>query len=719
MVRRFRRPTPGLVALAATASFAPLCSAQDAPPPGGRIEITGRAEREVLETRFNNSMRELNGATLTVTKKTSVVRLDQQPTVVDGNQREIFNALPGLVIAEQADPSQLNLSYRGIGNPQESEFLLVLQDGIPIASDFLAFPTLHVTPVPQTVRELQMIRGGSGLLYGPQPQPVINYISKRPPPGDGVHLTSEQVGGSDDLFASYNAISGRSGALDWQGHVALRSSDGQRANGDYRTRNAGVTLGLQPAAGQRIALTVDSTATQSGLPGLLTIAQFQANPATTTTPNDRTWVDRDVVSLQAELNLGPNWLLETKAWNGRQRLTTRSVTGATATTLSDQVFDHIGLDARARLRWGGRYALTFGYTGYASSSPWRQNSGNNPAAARDDSATPLTYAADRRTRYDALFAENVFRFDWFHLVPAVRLEREELSARESIATGHPTNLVNRTLTRNKTLWGLGIGQDFGRTHETYLNLSQGWRPVRYLEIASPTRSFGATNEPESTSYTTVELGAHGWPAGGVFYNVSLFQVDAKNKIESQGNGIPGQTVNVNSGDARSRGLEGQFSYDLLRLLGTRPTGQALTWTFNASLLDAKITRSQTLVAAGGPTLAGNTLAYAPHHVLKTGLTYSQGSTLKASLLFTATGEQYWADNNQPRVVSGVVVAPAKIPAAEVADLSVDWTVMPHLRLLGGVSNLADKSYYSRVFFVNGGIEPAKRRTVQVGAALEI
>ena len=53
---------------------------------------------------------------------------------------------------------------------------------------------------------------------------------------------------------------------------------------------------------------------------------------------------------------------------------------------------------------------------------------------------------------------------------------------------------------------------------------------------------------------------------------------------------------------------------------------------------------------------------------------------------------------------------------KVVDVSADWWVMPQLRLLGGVSNLTDRSYYSRVF--GGGLEPALGRSYYVGAAYE-
>src|SRR5262249_16788974 len=61
------------------------------------------------ETRYSHSLPEVDGTTITVTKKTSVVKLDEQPTLIDNNQRELFNRLPGLVLAEQQNPTQLNL----------------------------------------------------------------------------------------------------------------------------------------------------------------------------------------------------------------------------------------------------------------------------------------------------------------------------------------------------------------------------------------------------------------------------------------------------------------------------------------------------------------------------------------------------------------------------------------------------------------------------------
>jgi Fe(3+) dicitrate transport protein len=699
----------------APAAAASAPTAQADPPTVNVTRISGG--RYNLETRYEHSRPEVDGAEITVTKKTSVVRIDQQPTIIDNNQRAMFNALPGLNLAEQQNPVQLNVSYRGIGNPQEAEYVLSLVDGIPIATDWIAVPTTYVLPVPQTVQMLQMVRGGSSLLYGPQPGPVLNYITKQPPAGKGLTGTTEQVGGSHGLFSSFNALAGRSGDWDYQGNISYRKADGQRMNGDYKVLASDVHLGYALGGGNKIGLDLRGYSVNSGLAGLQTIQQFQATPDLTTTPNDREWIDRTTAALTGSFRINDGLSLDAKVWNGSQRLSTRAV-GATTTALTDQRYHFSGVDARFKQRLSRSEWLTFGYTGYVSHGPWHVNTGTNPLVARDDTSAPLTYSDDRATHYSAVFVEGVWRFPAFHIVPSARLEHIAVSAAQTIATGHPTNLINRTITRTVPLLGIGIGNDFGQGNETYLNISQGYRPVRYQEFASPNGNFNAANEPDPTKYMTYEAGVHGWPLVGVFYNVSVFQVNTVNKIESQATGIPGQTVNVNSGDARARGLEMELNYDLLRLLDNKPSGRRLALSLNASLLDAKITDSKVLVATGGPTLAGNTPAYAPKHIVKAGLTYSESDTLKLALHAVSTGTQYWADNNQPRTTAGVIVTPAKIPQYTLFDISVDYTVVPHLRLLASVANLTDKQHYSRVFFVNGGVEPGRRRTLQAGAAYE-
>jgi Fe(3+) dicitrate transport protein len=660
-------------------------------------------------TRYAHSLPEVDGPTITVTKKTSVVQLSDVPTIIDNNQRELFDRLPGIVLAEQQNPTELNLSYRGLGNPQESEYVLLMQDGIPLEMDWIGYPTIYYLPVPQTLSSVQMIRAGSGLLYGPEPQPVINFISQLPStrPLAG---TSEQVGGSNSLFSSFNKISGTSGNWNYLADYSRRQSNGQRQNGDYVLNAGDLHVGYLFDA-QKLSLDFHAYSLDSGLAGLMTGAQFLANRNQTTTPDDHLWADRYTTVLTYENKFSDKDSYTQKLWSGYQDLWTRSDTYTadvppvgTGATLSGQRFNYTGLDGRWLHRWGAGNALTVGYTLYTSRSPYNEWISTNPVVNKDDESGIPLYDDERKTTYGALFAENVFRFKYFHLVTSARFDHERLSTDESLAP-HPS-LVNETYTKNVPLFGLGIGNDFGHGNETYLNISQGFRPLRYLDIASPFGNFSSTNNPDPTKYLTYEAGVHGWPSLGLYYDVSVFQVNVKDRLESE-HLTQTETIDVNTGDTRSRGVEMEGHYDLFRLFSTIASNLHLDAFANASLLDARFTSSII------PGQTGKIPAYAPHGVFKAGITAREDNHYKISLVVNTVGSQFFQDSDKP-----IASTPAHIPTYTVADLAGDYVIADHFRVLGGVSNLTNRHYYSRVFLFGGMLEPANDRNFYAGAAYD-
>lgn len=689
----------------------PAAAAKQQPGQSGKapVVITSKPWLFNRETRYAHSLPEVDGTTITVTKKTSVVKLDNQSTVIDNNQREVFDRLPGIVLAEQQNPTQLNLSYRGLGNPQESEYVLVLQDGLPLALDWIGFPTLYYLPVPQTIDSVQMIRGGSGLLYGPEPQPVLNFISRAPEPDRPWSGTTEQVGGSDNLFSSFNTLSGTIGDWSYLADYSHRQSSGQRSNGDYHVNAGDLTIGCR-FGNQKLSLGIHAYAVESGLAGLMSGAQFQADPDRTTTPDDRLWTDRYTAVVRYENKLDENTLYTQKLWTGYQALITRSdayntAVVASSSTLAAQRFHYTGLDGRLLRRWGRGNAFTVGYTAYTSQSPYDEWVSPNPVVDRSDESGKPLYADDRRTHYAAVFAENVFRLPYFHVVTSARFDHEELTSGESIAP-HAL-LVDAKYRKSIPLFGIGIGNDFGRGNETYLNVSQGFRPLRYLDIASPFSNFAPGNNPDPTRYVSYEAGVHGWPSVGLYYDVSLFQVSAHDKIEAQ-QLTQTETIDVNTGNTRSRGAELEGSYDIFQLWLNSPSDRHLELFANASYLNARFTSSRL------PNQAGKTPAYAPNYVLKSGVTLRREGHYKVSLVLDCVASQFFQDSNLP-----IATTPARIPAYALLDLSGDYTVAGHLRLLGGVANLTDRRYYSRVFLFGGKLEPGRARTFFAGVAYDL
>jgi Fe(3+) dicitrate transport protein len=141
---------------------------EDDQGPGGHkatnlptVNVHGEDWRKYLKAKLQYQMPEVDGPKITVTKKTTVTHLENQPTVIGNNLNQTLARTPGVLVSEQPTPTQFNLSYRGIGNPQEAEYVLVMQDGIPMEGDWIGFPTLYAFPLTQSLSQVQLIRGGS------------------------------------------------------------------------------------------------------------------------------------------------------------------------------------------------------------------------------------------------------------------------------------------------------------------------------------------------------------------------------------------------------------------------------------------------------------------------------------------------------------------------------------------------------------------------------
>jgi Fe(3+) dicitrate transport protein len=187
------------------------------------------------------------------------------------------------------------------------------------------------------------------------------------------------------------------------------------------------------------------------------------------------------------------------------------------------------------------------------------------------------------------------------------------------------------------------------------------------------------------------------------FDVSVFRIDFDDKIEQIQVNIA-DVERINSGDSRHQGIEFSVEYDLLP-----SESHSLKLFANGSLLDTEIRNSE------NPDLVGNDAAFAPRHLIRTGLLYDS-EKWNAALTATLVGEQYWQDSNQARGF-GANEIEAEIPDYQVLDFSVEHRASDKWTVFGGINNLLDEEYYSRVR--NDGIEPAMERTFYVGLRLEI
>ncbi|MDW8382934.1 MAG: TonB-dependent receptor [Verrucomicrobiota bacterium] len=639
-------------------------------------------------------------------KKTSVVLPEGLPVVANNNYREPFSLLPGLLISEMATPGHVNLNYRGVGDPHESEFLLTLQDGIPIASDWLGYSTAYYTPPLESVQRVELIRGGSALLYGPQPGPVLNYVTASPGAANSWEIDTRHLAGSWGLYSTYTRLAGTLAQVDYAASLHHRQADGFRDNADFSVDQGQARLRLPLRPGWQFTVDLYGYSAEAGEPGRLTLAQYRTDREQTVRPFDRLFVERYVPSLTLQGQISEQTEVTVKGWAGHQdRLSRRQNAAGTFMNIDQQIFDFVGLDGRFRHGWGSDRAdhqFTGGVVFYAADSPRSRE--RVPGLGTSVHGQPR-FDLDRHSLYGAVFAENRFQWGAWGIIPAVRVELMETAVQENFNQEVNRGLQEETFRAAVPLVGLGVTWDWHTSHRWYVNASQGYRPPRYDDLVNPTSNAQRPpSDLEEGRTLTLETGLRGSIRPWLTYDSSIFWLDYDNVIENRDLG-GGNFERSNSGRAHHYGWETSVEVQPLAAWadGRGPEMDARwgrwTWFGSLALLDAEFVDGAN---------EGRTPAYAPHFILKTGFIAQWRDRFKLALTGSYVDAMYWQDNNQ----SGAVGL-ARIPDFTVWDLSAEWMLYRnHVQLLAGIQNLFDREYFSRVR--SDGIEPMPGRSFYAG-----
>lgn len=645
-------------------------------------------------------------------KKTTAIDLEAQPIFVEPNLRQLFARLPGVFVSEQKIPSIYNVNYRGLGNPHESEFVAFFQDSVPLASDLFGYPTIYYLPPAQRIQTIEFVRGGSGLLYGPQIGPTINFVTIRADADALFGASTENSFGNDGFFSTYNEVNWGDGTWGLMGSYDRREADGPRLNEDYQVDAGYFGIAYEGIEDVRIGFDLDLYQSDSGEAGRLTSLEFATNRDLTKTPFNRVEIERRIATLSYDQKLSEKATLNARLWHSYQdRFSRRSAAfidpadEPATTNIDQQEFKTLGFDGRYARAWGEDNVLTVGTTAYRTDSP-RTRHVSDDIRSNAQLPSDLLYDQDRVITYNAVFVENLFRFGNLSLAPAVRYERVNYDLFENVKNPSlARDPIDVDETNSELLLGLGGMYRLGDVSEVYANVSESYRPQRFDDLANPSSELAAENGPDISKAMNYELGFRSSPVTGLLLDVSLFRIEFEDKIEQIQVNVS-DVLRVNSGDSRHQGLEFSAEYDFL---ARSDSPSHLVGFVNGSLLDAEITRSVTT------SLVGNTPAFAPEYLFRAGLMYDN-DRLKASLTATFVDEQFWQDSNLPRG-TGDAQIDAVIPSYQVVDLNAEYRLGRSWTLFGGINNLLDEDYYSRVR--NDGIEPAPERMFYAGFRFEI
>lgn len=656
---------------------------------------------------------EVSGTTIYAGKKTSVVDFDSMPQIQTDNYRQAFAKTPGLLTSELSNSSLLSLSYRGIGDPHESQNLLVLKDGIPFVLDPLGYPTVYFAPPFESLDRLEFVSGGAALLHGAQPSGALNYITHAQDRSRPWSATTQHIVGSDNLYSTFSTLEGGDDKFGYLANFDHRSGDSFRTgNSDFELNGGEVALVFDFAPDQRVTARVESYDADHGEPGGRSVAQFATNPEANLLDHDRVRLDRVFGSVGYE-RVGENSLWHTRVWGSQVVRYSKRQTGQSFGTVTgnqldigQHTYDTLAADSRLRLDYelgGDTSTLTVGATAMDIRSPIFTERTATGDLSSDRGITTL-FDALRESRYAALFAENLFRVGRLTITPAARVEFIEQSLHERINVSKaPGTLIDDSRDEIVPLGGLGVTYAATEKTELYGNVSTAYKPATYGDAFPTGGGDTVSSSLESAHAVTSELGYRGRPTAWASFDASAFHVDYDDRFGRVGSNIQNVGRSVNKGAS----LAGEIDfYGLLN----GPSDLSVTWYSAYQYLDAEF--------IGGP-LDGNTPQYAPHHLLRTGLVVRQEGVWKVAALLTHLS-RHWADDAN----TSTPAANWEIPAYTVLDLTAEARVWSgevagrevQLWALAGLNNALDESYFSRVR--SNGIDPANGRNYYVGLRAE-
>lgn len=658
---------------------------------------------------------EVQGTRLNAGKKNSRIVLEDLPPIANNNFRQALSKTPGLLLSEETTPL-ISIGYRGLA-PGRAQFTQVLKDGVPIHADMFGYPEAYYAPPMQTIESIEVLRGGAGLMYGPQPGGAINFVTAKPAEDTRLRLNSENLFGSDNLFSTYESLTGTLGPLGYLGYFHERQGDGfRKQNSDFEVISGGLKTTVNQTGDSRLTLNYDEYHEEHGEPGGLTREQFDADSSVSTREFDRFRLERYYGSLLYEKEFSPETQLDFLVYGGHYRRYSKrqrgggfgtAPSGVTAGTndIEEQDFYNLGFEPRLRHDYdlfGETHTLTFGTHTFMSHSPRTDQRGNTAAA---DSGTVRKHS-NRDAWYLSVFAENAFRWANLTVTPGVRLEHFWQRIDEKINADKTTApLADDMQFDFVPLFGLGVTYEVVKQVEIYANFSQAYRPKLFSQAVPTGTNQVVNSDLEEGKSWQMDAGLRGRPLPFWSWDASYFVLELDNQIGTVGNSVQ------NVGDQRNHGLEFFTDLDLIGLYdhlnGTRHGENLGSFSpfVTTTFLDAEFRE--------GPN-SGRQPQYAPKYNVRTGVNYQWRERVNFNFSGTFLGKHFADDAGSANFY---------VPSYKVWDLTGEVKLLKNalerfdMSLFGGINNIFDEHYYARV--TSGGIDPAYGRNIYGGVKIQL
>lgn len=671
-------------------------------------EVVVTAEDNPAAAQLEQTRQNYPGAVSTVTPE----ELDLQES---NNLSDVLVRVPGVVaVDEDGRGTKPNVSLRGL-NPIRSEFVQLLQDGVPLQPSLYSEPAAYYGVPAERVEAIEILKGGASTLHGPNTVGgVVNFITRSP--------SSEPFASVlDTRFDSYGDYSANLFVSSTQRNVFAgieylhKGGNGFRDSLGYNIDDLHVRLGYRFNEDHSAQIRFQYYDEVSETPGGLLPGQFARDPAQSNKPNDEFFGRRIAADLRSTHRLGDrqrvdllfyifnferNWFLQEYVSNNTADLTLQDRNSQFL-----REFNVVGFEPKYSLEYdlgaSTGHQFTIGGRLYYDEVTRRTAMGASGTAREEDGV--LTSKEDLTTVALAGYLQNEFKVTrQLSVVPGVRYEHIEQTREDEFNSGPEASM-------DYDVWvpGLGVKYEVAPETQIYANVSRSFRPPTFGDSFNPAIDASSADLRATTAWT-YEGGfrANPYPwlyaSAGGFYTQFTDQV-----VVSAGTAQNFDTTSYGFEAAGQIGLMG-LSH-LLR--ETHPHYEGDHEVF--------LTGSATVVNStfdDGP-FEGNDLPYVPEQSYTFGIRYSYRD--RFDLVFQGRYlDSRFADgaNTVTEDLAGTI---GELDSYVVFDLKGRWRVNEYLTLNAGVNNLFDEIYSTqRRTGQQKGVFPGPTRSVFVAATVE-
>ncbi|HEY1869429.1 MAG TPA: TonB-dependent receptor [Chitinophagaceae bacterium] len=675
---------------------------------------------------------EIVGTNIYSGKKNEVLLLDSMNADLAQNKaRDVFARVPGITSWElDGSGTQTSVAARGL-SPHRSWEFNVNQNGYNVNNDLYGYPEAMYNPPLEAVQEIQIVRGGAALQYGPQFGGMLNYIIRKPDTTKVLGFETQQTYGSFSTFNSFNAIGGAKGKFNYSAYFNYRSSNGWRPNSSYNFLNAYASLHYKPMNKMDIGVEYSQENYVQKFAGALTDSMFASDPRQSTRSRNYFNPIINLISLLFDYSINAKTQLNVKAYSlfGQRNMV---IANPNLATNADTIIKALGsysprqinrdyyqsytVDVRMIRKYNlfSHESALSGGVKYSNISTDRKQNGVGSTGTDFDLSLTGDYGINLlfRTVDYGVFLENLFRItNKLSVTPGIRYDYLNSTQNGTeYSVYNDFRPVSLSTSRNILLGGIGAQYKITENIDIYGNYSQAYRPILYSNlIIGSTTAVIDPNLKDASGYNA-DIGIRGKIKNILNFDVSGFGLYYGNRIgnitltDSAGNPY---TYTTNAGNALTKGVEAYLEIHLLNFKNEH-TNSDLSIFSSYAYNDAKYLNG----TSGKADLAGKALEDAPQYISRSGINCTV-KNISVTFYYSAVGGSWSDANNTHATEKNPSVG--YVPPYQVLDLAMTYKFLGNYMIRMGINNLTGNKYFTRrtetLVYLGKGVLPGDGRSI--------